>query len=166
MISSITDWTHLAWPGLWRDCAIREGVELAQCDVFEQSTIAGIIALVEKALAAPETQPLAPLNPSRAVDICPLPSRNNGCGFCISFIRRALPIISSAPSACGGQLRVSALERALNSILRRHEIYRTTYAFTGDNPTQVIHPHRDLELPLVDYSDLPETEAVQNRRHC
>jgi amino acid adenylation domain-containing protein len=140
---------------------VREGVELAQRDIFEQSTIAGIVDLVEKALAAPGTQPLAPIEPVPREGHLPLTFAQQRVWILHQLYPESLAYNFQCTIRLKGQLQVSALERALNSIIRRHEIYRTTYAFKGEYPTQVIHPHHDLELPLVDYSDLPEGESVQ-----
>lgn len=57
-----------------------------------------------------------------------------------------------------GQLDVAALEKALNELVRRHEILRTTIMTMGGNPVQVITPHTPLSLPIVDLSHLPTAE--------
>jgi hypothetical protein len=46
-----------------------------------------------------------------------------------------------------GQLRVDALERALNEIARRHESQRTTFTVKNGHPIQVIAP--SITVPLV-----------------
>src|SRR6266700_3457761 len=52
-----------------------------------------------------------------------------------------------------GQLDVSALEKALNSIIERHEILRTTFpADETGQPWQKIAPEFKLGLPLTDLS--------------
>jgi natural product biosynthesis luciferase-like monooxygenase protein/amino acid adenylation domain-containing protein/non-ribosomal peptide synthase protein (TIGR01720 family) len=47
-----------------------------------------------------------------------------------------------------GELDTSALRRALDEVVRRHEVLRTTIDTTADGPVQVIHPSLDVELPL------------------
>ena len=37
-----------------------------------------------------------------------------------------------------GRMNLSALEKALNEIVRRHEVLRTTFRFAGGRPVQVI----------------------------
>ncbi len=49
-----------------------------------------------------------------------------------------------------GQLDVEALGRALNEVVRRHEVLRTTFSVEADEPVQVIHPDLAVPLPLVD----------------
>jgi len=55
-----------------------------------------------------------------------------------------------------GPLDVTALQRSLDALVRRHEILRTTFAAgeTGE-PTQVVGPAMALPLPLTDLRDLP-----------
>jgi fengycin family lipopeptide synthetase B len=48
-----------------------------------------------------------------------------------------------------------ALQRALSLIIARHEVLRTTFATLDSRPVQIVHPHLDLPLPLVDLRRLP-----------
>src|SRR5262249_9403043 len=55
-----------------------------------------------------------------------------------------------------GDLDVEALRRALDTIVERHEILRTTYALIDGVPTQIIGEHRPFELPVTDLTGQPE----------
>jgi len=57
-----------------------------------------------------------------------------------------------------GGIDAAALAWALNEIVRRHEVLRTTFESRGGRPVQVIAPASRLALPIVDRSDLPEHE--------
>jgi len=57
-----------------------------------------------------------------------------------------------------GALNVEALHRTLEALIARHESLRTTFATVGANPVQVITPTLSLALPMVDLSELPESE--------
>jgi amino acid adenylation domain-containing protein len=57
-----------------------------------------------------------------------------------------------------GSLDVAALERALTEIIRRHEAWRTNFALADGEPIQVIQPATAVSLPIIDLSDLPETQ--------
>jgi Condensation domain len=65
-----------------------------------------------------------------------------------------------------GPLDVSLLQRALNEIVRRHEILRTTFSFDGHVPAQIIHATFELPLPLEDLNALPslDRDAEEERR--
>jgi amino acid adenylation domain-containing protein len=55
-----------------------------------------------------------------------------------------------------GPLNRAALERSLQEIVRRHEVFRTTYRAVSGQPQQIIHESGSLELPIVDLRTAPE----------
>lgn len=57
-----------------------------------------------------------------------------------------------------GSLNVAALQLAINEIVRRHEILRTSFTSVEGQPVQRIHPTFSLPLPVVDLQNLPEAE--------
>src|SRR5258708_3074775 len=57
-----------------------------------------------------------------------------------------------------GPLDVHVLERCFGEILRRHEIWRTTFDTVQGQPVQVIRPAPSVKLPVVDLRALPEAE--------
>ncbi|GAG54265.1 unnamed protein product, partial [marine sediment metagenome] len=57
-----------------------------------------------------------------------------------------------------GRINVSALEKALKEIVKRHEALRTTFRFAGGRPVQVIAEKMSLEMPLIDLSGQPKKE--------
>ncbi|HSF31102.1 MAG TPA: amino acid adenylation domain-containing protein [Candidatus Tectomicrobia bacterium] len=63
---------------------------------------------------------------------------------------------------------VPALERTWNEIVRRHESLRTTFAWEGDAPVQVIAPRMDVRLQVEDLRHLPardrDTAAVSRAK--
>ncbi|WP_116829127.1 non-ribosomal peptide synthetase [Pseudomonas syringae] len=56
-----------------------------------------------------------------------------------------------------GALDVPVLERALNELIMRHEILRTTFASVDGEPRQIVHPAMPLVMPGVDLRDLSPT---------
>ncbi|MCP4661375.1 MAG: non-ribosomal peptide synthetase, partial [bacterium] len=62
------------------------------------------------------------------------------------------------PARLKGKLRVAALERAIDEIVRRHESLRTTFAFQDGEPVQRIAPPAPFRLPVVDLSRLADAE--------
>src|SRR5262249_15226036 len=70
-----------------------------------------------------------------------------------------LPIYNEALTVgYTGPLDRHALEYSFNEIIRRHEIWRTTFAVQDGEPAQVVHTHVDRPLPFVDLRGLPEAE--------
>jgi amino acid adenylation domain-containing protein len=57
-----------------------------------------------------------------------------------------------------GRLDVAALEQALNEVVRRHEILRTTFAVQDGEPVQVISPSLAITLPVTELRHLPQAE--------
>jgi amino acid adenylation domain-containing protein len=52
-----------------------------------------------------------------------------------------------------------AFRRAFSELVRRHEIWRTTFELAGGEPVQVVHPVTDAELRLLDLSTMPRADA-------
>ncbi len=61
-----------------------------------------------------------------------------------------------------GPLDIEAFTWAVNEVMARHEAWRTTFVTCGDEPHQIVHPHRSIDLPLWDLTHLPfeQAEAV------
>ena len=53
-----------------------------------------------------------------------------------------------------GHLNVSALTQALDTIIARHEVLRTTIASPDGNPVQIIGPARLIQLPIIDLTEV------------
>ncbi len=62
-----------------------------------------------------------------------------------------------------GPLKVEALEQSLNEIVRRHEVFRTTFAAVEGQPLQVITPSLTIPLSLVDLRGVPEPQREAQR---
>jgi len=57
-----------------------------------------------------------------------------------------------------GRLDAPTLERALNEIVIRHEILRTTFSLIDGQPRQIVHATAAIPLPVDDLSRLSQTE--------
>ena len=142
-------------------------VDLPLRELFEAPTVAGLAAAVERALRAGldlEAPPLvrSPLGPPHPLSFAQLR---------LWFLDQMAPDspLYNVPFALrlDGALDVSALGAALDGIVARHEMLRTT--FSGDpegiEPVQHVAPPRPLLLPLLDLSALPaehrEAEALR-----
>src|SRR2546421_12986916 len=65
-----------------------------------------------------------------------------------------------------GPLNIPAFERAINEVVRRHEVLRTTFSFLDHAPVQIVHQTAAIPLPVDDLSHLPLTDrdAEEERR--
>jgi amino acid adenylation domain-containing protein/FkbH-like protein len=63
-----------------------------------------------------------------------------------------------------GNLNVQAMKRALNDLVARHEILRTSYQVVDDQPVQVIAPQLAFELPVLDLSRLDKRKREEEAR--
>ncbi|MDZ7967791.1 MAG: amino acid adenylation domain-containing protein [Nostoc sp. DedSLP03] len=59
-----------------------------------------------------------------------------------------------------GQLNVVALEQSFNKIIARHEVLRTNFRTINEQPVQVIADSLTLSVPVVDLTELPESERA------
>ncbi|AUX42316.1 uncharacterized protein SOCE26_037460 [Sorangium cellulosum] len=65
-----------------------------------------------------------------------------------------------------GRLSTDTLQRALDHLVYRHEILRTTFVMRAERPVQVIHEPRPVSIPVTDLTAMedPEREAEVVRR--
>ncbi|WP_406192421.1 MULTISPECIES: condensation domain-containing protein [unclassified Streptomyces] len=59
-----------------------------------------------------------------------------------------------------GALDADALAAVLTEVVRRHEIYRTTFTDGPEGPAQVVHPPFQVPLPVEDLRDAPDPDAA------
>jgi amino acid adenylation domain-containing protein len=143
-------------------------VEASLRDFLDEPTVAGLSRLVERELTAGAGLHVPPIGPVGRDG--PVPA---------SFAQQRLWFLdqlepgSSAyniPIAVRliGALDGTALERALNEVVRRHEALRTTFASAAGVPRQVIAPSLIVPMPVTDLGGLPaerrEDEALRRLR--
>lgn len=61
-----------------------------------------------------------------------------------------------------GAFSIEALEQALNEIIRRHEIWRTSFEGGDQGPAAIVHPALQVKVDVVDLSELDA--AARDRR--
>jgi amino acid adenylation domain-containing protein/FkbM family methyltransferase len=138
----------------------RFGVALTLGAVFAHPTLAALAILVESERGAPRAGAAPGLSPTlRSSRTGPLPlsfSQER-----IWFLQQLDPSLRAyqfqATLHLSGRLDRRAFERAHGEVVRRHEIFRTTFPARDGKPVQRIHPAGEWVpgLPLVDLSGLP-----------
>ncbi|HEV7784598.1 MAG TPA: condensation domain-containing protein, partial [Thermoanaerobaculia bacterium] len=134
------------------------GVDLTLRTFFDRPTVAELAETVEaarRAGLARDTPPIAPVPRD-----LPLP---------LSFAQRRLWFLDrlqpgNAAYNIGlafrlvGRLNLAALAAALNAVVRRHEVLRSSFPEDNGEPVQVAAAELDVPLPLVDLRGLPEAD--------
>ena len=129
--------------------------------IFENPTVAelaGTITGVSFELKGYSFPPIIPIN--RDVDI-PLSFSQERIWFINEFHTGILAYNFEAVLWFKGVLKVEILEKSLNEILRRHEIYRTTFPSKNGQPIQVIHKFSPMKLDVTDISSSKEDEREE-----
>ncbi|MFN6462896.1 MAG: non-ribosomal peptide synthetase [Nostoc sp. DedVER02] len=63
-----------------------------------------------------------------------------------------------------GVLNVSALEKAIATIIQRHEVLRTSFSIVDESPIQVIDAHPQLKLQVLDWRQVPTEHHLSKAR--
>jgi amino acid adenylation domain-containing protein/non-ribosomal peptide synthase protein (TIGR01720 family)/FkbM family methyltransferase len=153
------------------------GVDLPLKDLMSAPTVAESARLLEaRGAAAVEAVRLASAGNGRHAGGV-IPRRRAGDEAPLSFAQQRLWFLSqlrpdaalyNCPAAVrlSGRLNAEALARALDEIVRRHEILRTNFPADEDgNPIQRILPACPLDARVVDLRVLPADEREDEARH-
>jgi len=139
-------------------------VEMPLRALFESPTVEALsrtIAALKRRDLSAEIPPLVPVPRDRSV---PLSFAQQRLWF-LDQLDPGNPLYN-VPRAIRltGNLNVQAMKRALNDLVARHEILRTTYQVVHDRPIQVIAPHLAFELPVIDLSQLDRSKREEEAR--
>ncbi|MCP5155130.1 MAG: amino acid adenylation domain-containing protein [Ectothiorhodospiraceae bacterium] len=139
------------------ECAL----DLSLVSVFDCPTVAGLARLASAAHAVPpgsKGAPPADVLPADADPaLRPLTFAQERVWFVLELepTNRAYEFLSVL--RLQGRLDVDALEASLAAIVRRHEIYRTTFETAPSGPMQRVHPPWRPALPVTDLRALEPT---------
>ena len=123
--------------------------------IFEAPTIAAQAEQVEQALQRGSGLALPPISPAPADAPLPLSFSQQRLWFLDQLAPGNLFYNMPLAVRLAGDLDLPALELALQSILDRHAVLRTTFQQRSGQPVQVVSPPAPFSLPLVDLSSLP-----------
>ncbi len=109
--------------------------------------------LLKKITAVPHPATIPRRDPSCP---CPLSHAQERVWF-LEQMHPGVPAYSEAEAVhMEGALNVESLEEALNHIIARHEVLRTSIQVIDRKPIQVIYESRPLKIARMDLSDRPE----------
>lgn len=141
------------------------GIELPLRTIFEAPTVAALAERIGQ-MQPTATLDAAPIVPVPRDGALPLSFAQQRFWFFDQF-EPGSPLYN-IPDAVRlvGTLNVEALHQSFNTIVRRHEILRTTFPTVDGQPRQQIAPELAVPLPIIDLTHLPlaEREADVQRR--
>lgn len=130
------------------------GVELPLQVLFERPTVAELAAEIAAQRQGDASLATPPLRPAVRDTLLPLSFAQQR----LWFLEQLAPGPTyNLPAAVRltGRLDATALSSSVRELIRRHEALRTTFTLVESQPTQVIHPSWDFQLPVVDFSAVP-----------
>jgi amino acid adenylation domain-containing protein len=132
------------------------GVDLSLREFFAVPTLAGAAAALERAMLDRSRRFFQALRPLPRGEEIPLSFAQRRVWFLQRMHPRMLAYHFQAILHLSGGLRVAALRASLQEIVRRHEIFRTTFPAVAGRPVQRIHATSTVSLPVIDFTALPE----------
>ncbi|HEY9404501.1 MAG TPA: amino acid adenylation domain-containing protein [Pyrinomonadaceae bacterium] len=140
------------------------GVEMPLRTLFAAPTVAEFTASVEAAVRSRRGLQSPPITRVPRDGHIPLSFAQERLWFLEQWQPQSSAIYISEAARLNGALDITALERTLNEIVRRHEALRTTFQTIEGEARQVIAPSLKIELPVVDLESLPEAEREAQAR--
>ncbi|MBW3571047.1 MAG: amino acid adenylation domain-containing protein [Gemmatimonadetes bacterium] len=133
------------------------GVDVPLPAIFQAHTVQALAAHVERAIGggAAGAETIQPVDRTKPLPLSPAQEA-------VWFFERLSPGMRSyqfqAAVRMRGALDPDALRAALDEVIRRHEIFRTTFREIGGQPMQVVHAPWTVDLPVVDARGLSAGE--------
>ena len=118
-------------------------VDIPLRSLFETPTVAGLARYIQQQRHAGEGLQLPPLLPAPRQGDLPLSFSQQRVWFIDQFQPNSFLYNVPRSLRMRGRLDIAALQQALQEIVSRHEVLRTTYHMRGGNPVQ-----RSLSIPL------------------
>ena len=139
---------------------IRESfrIDLPLRSVFEFPRLGELATQIDLAVRAAESLELPPLTRAPRDFDRPLSFAQERLWFLNQLDPQSVAYHVLRPMRIRGVLDVPLLERAFTEIVRRHEVYRTTFPAVDGLPVQLIHPPTAVKLQSRDLRNLPEAE--------
>ncbi|MBD2410049.1 non-ribosomal peptide synthetase [Nostoc calcicola FACHB-389] len=140
-------------------------VELSFKQLFENPTIDDLIKVIFQQQQIKQPFPIAKIQPIPRGGYLPVSFAQER----VYFIEQLAPSMSAyqfqESLRFQGYLNTSILEESLGEILRRHEIFRTTFPAVEGKLVQLIHPPQPVKLEVIDLQNFakPEQEAEVER---
>ncbi|MBW4672727.1 MAG: amino acid adenylation domain-containing protein [Desmonostoc geniculatum HA4340-LM1] len=133
-------------------------VELSFKQLFENPTIDDLIKVIFQQQQIKQSFPIAKIQPIPRGGYLPVSFAQER----VYFIEQLAPSMSAyqfqESLRFQGYLNISILEESLGEILRRHEIFRTTFPAVEGKLVQLIHPPHPVKLEVIDLQNFGKSE--------
>ncbi len=135
------------------------GMEIPLRALFEAPTPAALALRIDTALRAGHGVNVPPLVRAPREGVLALSFAQERLWFLDQLEPGDPSYVMASAVRLEGSLSTVALERALQAIVARHEILRTTFTTTAGEPAQIIHAAMDLGFSITDLSALSAAES-------
>ncbi|MFY2562983.1 non-ribosomal peptide synthase/polyketide synthase, partial [Corallococcus terminator] len=141
------------------------GVELPLRTVFSAPTVAALAASIDTLMSRSRDRQPPALTPVPRTGPLPLSYAQQRLWFLDQLQPGSATYNMPSFVRLDGQIHVSALQRAFDELVRRHEALRTTFLEQNDEPVQVIAPHAELPVGVVKLQGLePDARRAEVER--
>ena len=133
--------------------------------VFDAPTVADLVTYLNQQLTSPEEVTGARICKRKQSEFAPLSYAQERLWVLQQLDPQNPTYNISVRVQLSGQLHVETLVQALDEVIRRHEILRTTFAVIDDYPAQIVGPAPTHSLSVKDVTHLPmeEREAYEHQ---
>jgi amino acid adenylation domain-containing protein/non-ribosomal peptide synthase protein (TIGR01720 family) len=140
---------------------IRElfNIDLPLRRLFETPTIAGLAEAIFTAQKTHSKHTIKPLQPIVREGNLPLSFAQQRQWF-LAQLEPDSPFYN-IPGAVRieGKLNIGILEQSINAVIHRHEVLRTSFLTVEGKPQIVISPSLEFNLPIIDISEVPNSQV-------
>lgn len=141
-------------------------IDIAFRQLLELPTVQSLAASLDRELKAGNRCQAAPIQPVPREKPLPLSFAQQRLWFVHEFAPESVHYNIPIVLHLSGRLHVSALQMAMEEIVRRHEILRTTFQTVDGEAAQIIHPPRPWSVTTIDLRHVaePERQSELERR--
>ena len=141
------------------------GIEVHLRSLFDRPTLRGLAEQIDAALKAEEGIEMPPLRRVERDGVLPLSYAQQRLWFLEQLQSESSVYNCPVAMRLCGPLNITAFERTLAEIIRRHEVLRTSFPSLDGAPVQVIAPSTSFTLEVTDLSEVEETERETAAQH-
>ncbi|MFC1712466.1 amino acid adenylation domain-containing protein [Candidatus Poribacteria bacterium] len=133
-------------------------LDLSLHNIFETPTANGLARVIERDKPGKPSAQHSPIPIVSRDTVIPLSFSQERVWFIQQLEPTNIAYNTQSTITFSGPLDVMVLEQSFREIVRRHEIFRTTFLVVDGRPAQSIHPEWEAKVPLMDLQGLPESE--------